>query len=126
MEIIKATCIKSSPALYIKAGQEYTFEVKGSCYIEQNTRIAYSNTMFVEHFDRRTDVITKVAFALSEIHEKSENLHRKMLREEQVFRAELEDALVKNLRGEDRILHYNEYMQRNGMEEYMFEANPFD
>lgn len=79
----------------------------------------------MEHLDTENKM-KSLASTLSQILEKSVQLHEKMLKEEQVFRAELEDALAKNLKGEERILHYNEYMQRNGMEEYMFEAKPFD
>lgn len=79
----------------------------------------------MEHLDTENTMMS-LASTLSQILNKSVQLHEKMLKEELVFRAELEDALIKNLKGADRILHFNEYMQRNGMEEYMFEANPFD
>lgn len=92
-----------------------------------NLSSVYNHTIIriMEHLDTENSM-KSLASALSQILDKSVQLHKKMLKEEQVFRAELEDALIKNLTGAERILHYNEYMQRNDMEEYMFEANPFD
>ncbi len=56
---------------------------------------------------------------LQSIEEKMQNIGDTIRREGAVYEAELADRLAKGLMGADAIKHYNDWMQRNGMEHLM-------
>lgn len=61
----------------------------------------------------------KILSELKEIERKSLELNKQINEEGRVYAAELRDRQAKGLTGDAAILHYNEWMQRNGMEHLM-------
>ncbi|WP_315515318.1 hypothetical protein [Prevotella histicola] len=61
----------------------------------------------------------KLLSALRQISDGMEELGNTMLREEQVYKAELADRLAKGLQGDAAIGHYNEWMEKAGMTHLM-------
>ena len=56
---------------------------------------------------------------LQEIESQMETIGENIRKEEQVYRAELEERQRLGLHGEDAIRHYNEWMKKYGMEHLM-------
>lgn len=56
---------------------------------------------------------------LQSIESKMQSIGDTIRREGSVYEAELADRLAKGLQGEAAINHYNDWMQRNGMEHLM-------
>lgn len=61
----------------------------------------------------------KLLSALRQISDGMEELGNTMLREEQVYKAELANRLAKGLQGDAAIGHYNEWMEKAGMTHLM-------
>ncbi|MCH3995426.1 MAG: hypothetical protein LKE54_10380 [Prevotella sp.] len=57
----------------------------------------------------------KVISTLRQISDSMEELGNTMRKEEQVYKAELADRLVKGLSGDAAIKHYNDWMIKAGM-----------
>lgn len=61
----------------------------------------------------------KIISELKKIEQRSLELNKQINEEGRVYAAELRDRQAKNLTGDAAIQHYNEWMQRNGMEHLM-------
>lgn len=61
----------------------------------------------------------KILSVLKEIERRSLELNKQINDEGRVYAAELRDRQSKGLIGDAAIQHYNEWMQRNGMEHLM-------
>lgn len=61
----------------------------------------------------------KIISELKKIEQRSLELNKQINEEGRVYAAELQDRQAKGLTGDAAIQHYNEWMQRNGMEHLM-------
>ena len=68
-------------------------------------------------------IMKKTVDRLQEIESQMEAIGQNIRKEEQVYRAELEERQRLGLHGEAAIKHYNEWMKKYGMEHLMVKEN---
>ena len=64
----------------------------------------------------------QIVNTLKHIEQDAEDMGKAIRKEGQVYRAELEERQRMGLHGADAIRHYNDWMQRYGMEHLMVEG----